>query len=157
VVGGGHRRRRSALAWIITIACVVSLVLAGTLWLAVHRSNIVISGTPRAGEPVGTSDEDQIRGVLQAISDAYNRKDVSSAEGNLCPQVRGQWNPQLESVWMKYRLRHGAEEFTIESIDVSGAAAHITGTQRYANDVKPHDFMAEMGRGAYGWKMCSST
>ena len=32
-----------------------------------------------------------------------------------------------------YRLRHGAAEVTIESVDIKGAAAHVTGTQMYAH------------------------
>ncbi|WP_163751335.1 hypothetical protein [Mycolicibacterium helvum] len=125
--------------------------------MTTHPIGDTVGGTPHAAEPTGTSDQDQIRHVLQAMSDAYNDKDVRGAEGNLCAYERAQWNPQLESKWLAYRLQHGAAQITIRSVDVRGAAAHVTGTQIYANDAAPHQFTAEMGRVAHGWKMCSST
>lgn len=154
-----YRRGRSLHWWAVgAAAAVVVCVFAGAAgWLTLHPVDVTVHGAPRAAATSGSSDEDQIRDVLQAISDAYNRRDVKSAEENLCGHVRVQWNPKLESVWMAYRLRHGTAAFTITSVDVTGAAAHVTGTQSYANDGVPHKFTAEMGRAPYGWKMCSST
>ncbi|GAC1399536.1 MAG: hypothetical protein NVS4B6_22560 [Mycobacterium sp.] len=155
----GERRGSSRYWWTIGAAVAAALFIVGaaTTWLTVHPVEVTVAGAPHAADSTGKSDEDQIRDVLQAISDAYNRKDVKGAEDNLCAHIRAQWSPQLESVWMTYRLRHGAAEFTVTSVDVTGAAAHVTGTQTYANDGRPHDFTAEMGRAPYGWKMCSST
>lgn len=141
----------------IAVAILVVFAIAGGFWLGVDPVEKTVPGAPRAAGFVGRSDEDQIGDVLQAISDAYNHKDVKSAEGNLCAHVRSQWNARLENVWMTYRLRHGTADFTITSIDVRGAAADVTGRQSYTNDVHPHDFTALMGRGTGGWKMCSST
>jgi hypothetical protein len=136
----------------------IALTAVAVVSVTAARSPNIVSGTPRAADATERSDEDQIADVLQAISDAYNRKDVHGAEGNLCGRARAQWNPQLEGVWMAYRLRHGNLEFTIKSIDVTGAAAHVAGTLRYANDTHPHSFTAQMGRGVRGgWKLCSST
>jgi hypothetical protein len=158
VVKREERRVRALYSWTVgVVAVVVPVVVGTTAWLTVHPVEDTVRGAPRAAEPTGSSDEDQIRDVLHAISDAYNRKDVRSAEDNLCAPARAQWNSKLESVWLAYRLRHGAAEFTIRSVDVRGAAAHVTGTQTYANDAEAHGFTAEMGRAAYGWKMCSST
>jgi hypothetical protein len=138
-------------------AVVMSAVVGATAWLSVHPIETTVTGAPRAAEPTGVADQDQIRDVLRAMSVDYNRKDIRGTEDNLCAQARAQWNPQLENAWLTYRLRHGAAEIAITSVDVRGAVAHVTGTQTYANDVAAHGFTAEMGRAAHGWKMCSST
>jgi hypothetical protein len=149
------RWRRGPFVFITVISVVFPI--AGITWLGVERSVTVVSGAPHAAETVGESDGDQIRDVLQAISDAYNRTDVKSAESNLCARVRSQWNESLEGAWMRFRLRHGPFRFTIKSIAVNGASAHVTGTQTYTNDGNAVMFTAEMGRGRQGWKMCSSS
>jgi hypothetical protein len=132
-------------------------VAAITAWLTAHPIEEAVRGKARAAEATGSSDEGQIRDVIQAITDAYNRKDVRSTEDNLCAPERAQWNPSVERAWLAYRLQHGAAEFSIRSVDVRGTAAHVTGTQTYANDTRAHAFTAEMGRGYNGWKMCAST
>jgi hypothetical protein len=158
VVNREVRRIRPLSPWTVGVeAVVVSVIVATIAWLTVHPLQDTVRGAPRAAEQTGSSDEDQIRDVIQAMTDAYNRKDVRSTEDNLCASVRAQWNPKTESAWLAYRLQHGAAQFTIRSVDVTGAAAHITGTQTYANDTQAHGFTAEMGRAARGWKMCSST
>lgn len=156
MVHGGGRHQRLGVQALVVIIAAVAIVVSGSVWLVVNRWETTVSGIPRAADPVGKSDEDQIRDVLQAISDAYNRKDVRSGEMLLCARARAVWNPRLESVWMRFRMQHGTAEFDIKSIDVNGAVARVSGTQTYANDRKPQDFTAEMGRGTGGWKMCSS-
>jgi hypothetical protein len=153
------RRGRSLFSWTAgsATAVAVSVLVGATGWWTVHPVEDTVSGVPRAAQPTVRSDQEQIRDVLQAMSGAYNRKDVRGTEDNLCTDLRAQWNPQLEIAWLATRVRQGAAEVTITSVDVRGRAAHVTGTQTYANDAKAHDFTAEMGRAAYGWKMCSST
>lgn len=136
----------------------VSAILGMAAWLTVHPIEETVAGAARAAvETLGLSDQDQIREVLHAMSDAYNRKDVRSTEDNLCNDLRAQWNPQMERAWLANRLRQGSAEITIRSIEVTGKAAHVMGIQTYANDAQAHAFTAEMGRAARGWKMCSST
>jgi hypothetical protein len=153
VVKHDERRGQCVRSWTAGSAFAVagSVLIGATAWLTGHSIDHTVYGAPTA-----ISDQDQIRDVLQAMSDAYNQKDIQGTETNLCAQARTQWNPQLESAWLTYRSRHGAAEVTITSVDVIGSAAHVTGTQTYANDLEAHGFTAEMGRAAYGWKMCSS-
>ena len=165
----GHERRwalrsRRVSAWRRqSRSFAVASVLAATIsaialtFVSVHQYDEVIVGSPRAAYRAGASDEDQIRDVLQAISNSYNRTDVKSAEDQLCRRAQLQWNPSLERVWLTYRLRHGPFEFALASIRVSGVVAEVTGRQRYANDAAPTDFTAAMERQRNGWKMCSST
>ena len=148
---GGSRRSLTA------VSVTASALIGVSAWLTAHPIEDTVRGAPRAAERTASSDEDQIRGVLQAMSDAYNRMDVRSTEDELCAQARAQWNPEMESAWLAYRSRHGAAEFTVRSLDVSGAAAHVTGTQTFHNDAKVQGFTAEMRRATYGWKVCSST
>ena len=143
--------------WIAFIAGVAAVLVVAALTVTILHSRVVVSGVPRADASIDTSDEAQIRGVLRTISDAYNRKDVHGAQDSLCTRSRSQWNPQLERVWMAYRLRHGAMDFTIRSVDVTGVVARVAGFQDYVNDAKPQPFTAEMGRSPSGWRMCSST
>jgi hypothetical protein len=153
-----HVRRRPRTSLLIAAVIGALLLAAGAVGaVGAFRPADVVAGTARAGAPTGPSDEDQIVRVLQAISDAYNRKDVQAAEEYLCGRSQMQWNPQLESAWMRYRLRYGALRFTVDTVDVTGRAARVTGTQIYANDSRPHAFTADMGREPQGWKMCSST
>jgi hypothetical protein len=152
-----HVRRRRRISLLIAAVGVLLLTLGAVVSVSAVRPVDVVTGAARAAEPTGPSDEDQIVGVLQAISDAYNRKDVQGAEAYLCGRSQMQWNPQLESAWMRYRLRYGALRFTVDSVVVTGRSARVTGTQIYANDSRPHAFTADMGREPQGWKMCSST
>ncbi len=149
-----HMRRASRAFWSVVI---IVGVVVGAMTVPSLHPQVVVSGVPRADTSSAPSDEDQIRVVLQSISDAYNRMDVRAAQDSLCARSRSQWSPQLESVWMAYRLRHGAMDFTIRSVDVTGVVARVTGSQTYANDVRPQPFTAEMGRSPSGWRMCSST
>ena len=148
--------QRSRTFSVIAIAAAMISTVAFTV-VSISPHDRVIVGSPRPTYPAGKSDEDQIRGVLQAISDSYNRKDVKSAEEQLCTRARSQWNPALEQVWMNYRLRHGPYQFVLASIRVSGVVADVTGRQTYVNDAAPTDFTAAMERQRNGWKMCSST
>jgi hypothetical protein len=157
VADARQRPTRTSLLSIIALVGAGASGATAVVSIPAFSWQIVVAGTPRAAEATGRTDEEQIVDVLRAISDAYNRKDIQSAEGNLCARARTQWNPQLEGVWMAYRHRHGTLEFTIDFIDVAGTAAHVAGTQVYANDRKPQVFTAEMGRGPHGWKLCSST
>ncbi|BBZ26656.1 hypothetical protein MMAD_09510 [Mycolicibacterium madagascariense] len=153
----GMRRARWSSRRLTLAACVVAMLSVGAFTVPNLHTQVLVSGVAVPDASIGTSDEDQIRIVLQAISDAYNRKDVRAAQDSLCARSRSQWSPQLERVWMAYRLRHGAMEFTIRSVEVTGVVARVTGTQTYFNDVVPQKFTAEMGRSPSGWRMCSST
>lgn len=149
------RQRSCSVAAIALLAA--TICAAAFTFVSIYPPGKVIVGSPRAIYPAGKSDEDQIRDVLQAISDSYNRKDVKSAEDQLCSHVRSQWSSSLERVWMRYRSRHGPFRFVLHSIHVSGLVADVTGHQTYANDTVPRDFTASMARQRDGWKMCSST
>ena len=153
----GRRRAARGARLAALVAAVLTPVCAGWFGiLGAHPLTVTITGAPRAADTAGRTDADQIRDVLQSISDAYNDEDVRAAEEHLCPRSRAQWSPALEKVWMGYRMRHGSFSFTITSVEVTGEVAHVTGTQTYARDPEPRAFAAEMGRVSHEWKMCSS-
>ena len=99
-----------------------------------------------------TSDEDQVRAILNGMNTSYNRSDFTAFAAHLCADMLRPAG--VEAGWYATRRVDGPTQITINSVAVSGPDAVANVRFQAANRADPKTFDVEFVRDGAEWKAC---
>jgi Tfp pilus assembly protein FimT len=115
---------------------------------------VIVLAVPRGTQP---SDEQQIRAVVAGMQEAWNRTDFGAYRGYLCKDNQRFWAELgVDDAGATTMRERGRAEFTVHSVNVSGARAQASVKEKYSNGDEPPEstehFVLEEGK----WKFCET-
>ena len=87
--------------------------------LAVTLTTLAALSVATAVPVSATTDEDQVRAVLDGMNGSYNRSDFNAFASHLCTTLRQA--DGFEAGWRKSRVADGPTHITINSVKITGA------------------------------------
>jgi hypothetical protein len=117
---------------------------------------VAVLGAATAGPASATTDEDQVRAVLNGMNGSYNSSDFTGFASHLCADMLKAAG--LEAGWYASRKSDGPTQITINSVEVAGvsdirrAVANVRFEAANHADTKTLD--VEFLREGAEWKAC---
>jgi hypothetical protein len=141
----------------IAVASAVAVVVVAVVTFVVTTNRDAADSRARPspwalGGSAPQTDEDQIRGTLSAIEDAWNSFDYAGFMSHSCAQIRNK-KTNTESKFTQQRNETGTVHFAIDSIGIHSASAQVEVTETFSNQ----DTMSEtldLRKEADDWKLC---
>jgi hypothetical protein len=141
----------------VAVASAVAVVVVAVVTFVVTRNGDTADSYARPspwalGNSAPQTDEDQIRGTLSAIEDAWNSFDYASFMSHSCAQIRHKTS-NTESKFTQQRDETGTVTFTIDSISIHSATAQVEVTEKFSSQ----DTMSEtldFRKESDDWKLC---
>jgi hypothetical protein len=118
-------------------------------WLVLMVASLVLFSSAPAS---AATDEDQVRAVLNGMNGSYNRSDFSGFAAHLCDDMRN--GAGFEAGWYASRKSDGPTQITINSVQVTGAAAVANVRFQAANHADAKIVDVEFRRDGADWKAC---
>jgi hypothetical protein len=104
------------------------------------------------GSAQATTDEDQVRAVLNGMNGSYNRSDFTDFASHLCADMLRKAG--FEAGWYASRKSDGPTQITVNSVDVKGDDAVANVRFVAANRAEAKTLDVEFLRDGAGWKVC---
>jgi hypothetical protein len=106
--------------------------------------------------PVGPSDEEQIRAVVEGFEDAWNKSDFEKFKGYICARNLQNGDAPTEDKFTEQRSADGPIDLTVTSVQVNGdkATAKVDEMNPQKHEKKSEDL--DLVRENGGWKACFS-
>jgi hypothetical protein len=105
-----------------------------------------------AGPALATTDEDQVRAVLDAMNTSYNSEDFDTFASHLCSDMKQA--DGFEVGWHQSRRTDGPTKITIYSVDVNGDDAVADVRFAAANQPDAKVLEVDFVRESAQWKAC---
>ena len=99
-----------------------------------------------------TTDEDQVRAVLDSMNGSYNRTDFPGFAAHVCDDMRKAAG--FEAGWYASRKSDGPTQITINSVQVTGPDAVANVRFQAANHADAKTLDVEFRRDGADWKAC---
>jgi hypothetical protein len=104
------------------------------------------------GVAPASTDEDQVRAVLNGMNGSYNRSDFTGFASHLCADMLKPGG--FEAGWYASRNSDGPTQITINSVQVTGADAVANVRFQAANRPDARTLDVEFLREGVDWKAC---
>lgn len=104
------------------------------------------------GSAQATTNEDQVRAVLDGMNGSYNRSDFTAFASHLCADLLR--TAGFEAGWYQSRKFDGPTRITVNSVQVKGDDAVANVRFQAANQAEAKTLDVEFLRDGADWKAC---
>jgi ketosteroid isomerase-like protein len=120
-----------------------------------HSSTSVHAGAPNPTTSPATSDEDQIRRVVQEFADAYNSENWDAYTELMCTPMRARFTGTVMDYLKKDRTNAGVTTVSVTSVSVNGDTATVH-MDSHNEALGSKSVSLQVKREEDGWKICQS-